>query len=189
MVSKIIAVVLLASSFAVAQNQTAAKQLTIKVLPAKLAISSTSLPDATVGVAYTAPLAATGGAPPLSWSIVTGTLPAGLSLTPSSGVISGTPTGAPGSSALTFQVTDASGAIATIKLQWQASPTLNVSYNLYRSQVSGGPYPTKVASTPALTASEQVPRKSGDQYFYVVEAVNTAGLKSALSPQATANIP
>jgi hypothetical protein len=59
-----------------------------------------------VGKPYTATLTATGGTPPLTWSIAAGSLPAGLSLTPSSGVIAGTPTAAVTSVALTFAVAD-----------------------------------------------------------------------------------
>jgi Putative Ig domain len=71
-------------------SNTATVTVTITPIP-HLAITTTSpLPDATQGVLYSAPLAATGGTPPVSWS-ATG-LPAGLSVDPSTGVISGTPT-------------------------------------------------------------------------------------------------
>jgi hypothetical protein len=73
---------------------------------AALAVTTTSLPGAQVGKAYTATLAATGGTPPLTWSIAAGALPAGLSFTPSSGVIAGTPQAPMNSDALTFAVTD-----------------------------------------------------------------------------------
>ena len=56
-----------------------------------LTISTSSLPNATVGIAYSQTLAATGGEPPYTWSI-SGSLPAGLNLNASTGVISGTPT-------------------------------------------------------------------------------------------------
>jgi uncharacterized protein YjdB len=76
----------------------------LTVTPGPLTITTTALPAATVGVAYTTTLAATGGTPPYSWSIASGTLPAGLTLTSSTGVISGTPT-ATGTSSFTVQVT------------------------------------------------------------------------------------
>ncbi len=72
-------------------------------------ITTTSLSDGTVGTAYSATLAASGGAGALTWSLATGSsLPAGLSLS-SSGAISGTPT-LPGASTFTLEVTDSSGA-------------------------------------------------------------------------------
>jgi hypothetical protein len=73
---------------------------------AALAVTTTSLPGAQVGKAYTATLTATGGTPPLTWSITAGSLPAGLSFMPSSGVIAGTPTTTVNSDALTFAVAD-----------------------------------------------------------------------------------
>jgi beta-glucanase (GH16 family) len=59
--------------------------------PSPIAITTSALPGATVGTGYSAALKATGGVPPYTWSLASGTLPAGLSLS-SSGVISGTPT-------------------------------------------------------------------------------------------------
>jgi hypothetical protein len=55
----------------------------------------TSAGDLTAGkvnTAYTHQLAALGGRTPYAWAIATGALPAGLTLNPASGVISGTPT-------------------------------------------------------------------------------------------------
>jgi len=178
---------MLLCTLAFAQNQTATKQLTIKVKPAALVISTSALPDATVGQAYSATLQVTGGTAPFSWSVSSGTLPSGLSLTPSSGVISGTPSTA-GTSTVSFQVTDSSGTIATIKLQWQPSTSQVVGYNILRGITTGGPY-AQVTQTAQLNATDTVPRKSGDTYFYVAEAFNSAGLKSVYSNEAKAVIP
>jgi len=71
-----------------------------------VSITTSSLPTAKLGVAYSKSLAATGGTAPYSWSLASGTLPAGLSLS-SAGVISGTPT-AQGTSNFTVRVTDSS---------------------------------------------------------------------------------
>jgi hypothetical protein len=73
---------------------------------AALAVTTASLPGAQMGKPYTATLTATGGTPPLRWSLAAGSLPAGLALAPSSGVISGTPTVAVNSNALSFAVAD-----------------------------------------------------------------------------------
>ncbi|TSA54593.1 MAG: hypothetical protein D4R38_02065 [Dehalococcoidia bacterium] len=51
---------------------------------------TTMLPSAQVNTAYYAELAATGGTPPYTWSIISGTLPPWLNLVPDTGVISGT---------------------------------------------------------------------------------------------------
>src|SRR5262249_47236912 len=56
-------------------------------------ITTTSLPDAVVGVSYPAQaLAATGGTTPYTWSVASGNLPLGLTLS-TGGLISGTPAG------------------------------------------------------------------------------------------------
>ena len=59
---------------------TANQALSIVVAPATvnpLLITTTSLSGGTVGSAYSAALAATGGTTPYTWSVSTGTLPAG----------------------------------------------------------------------------------------------------------------
>jgi hypothetical protein len=55
------------------------------------AVTTAGLPDAAVGSAYSVTLAATGSTP-ITWSVVAGALPAGLSLNGSTGAITGTPT-------------------------------------------------------------------------------------------------
>jgi hypothetical protein len=73
--------------------------------PTAPAITTTALPNGTVGAAYSQTLAATGTAP-ITWTLDSGTLPAGLTLS-SAGVISGTPTAA---GTATFTVKAANGA-------------------------------------------------------------------------------
>src|SRR5690348_16213635 len=70
-----------------------------------LKVGTTSLPNATRSAAYNQTLAASGGTSPYSWSVSSGTLPTGLSLS-SSGAISGTPTVA-GAFPFTVAVKDA----------------------------------------------------------------------------------
>lgn len=69
-------------------------------------ILTNSLPDAQVGVAYSAQLTAQGGTPPIVWSVVVGALPAGLGLNAVSGIISGTPIGPAGLSSFTILALD-----------------------------------------------------------------------------------
>ena len=75
--------------------------------PMPLSITTSSLPNAQVGVAYSAALAATGGTAPYSWSLSSGILPPGISLDTASGTLSGTPTGGAFSATLVLQVKDA----------------------------------------------------------------------------------
>jgi hypothetical protein len=75
-----------------------------------IAISPATLPGGTVGVAYSQTLTGSGGTAPYVFTVRSGTLPAGLTLT-SAGVLSGTPTTA-GSSTVTIRATDANGCFA-----------------------------------------------------------------------------
>lgn len=77
--------------------------VTITVYPAP-SITISSVASGTVGTVYSATLTASGGVAPLTWSVSSGSLPAGLTMS-AGGVISGTPT-APGSSTFTVKVTD-----------------------------------------------------------------------------------
>jgi hypothetical protein len=96
-------------------QQTATKALSIIVNPAPLAITTTTLPNGTVTVAYNATLQSSGGTAPITWS-VTGTLPAGLSLNANTGAITGTPTTA-GTSSFTVKATDSTTPTAQTATQ------------------------------------------------------------------------
>lgn len=74
-----------------------------------LTITTTSLPGATNGVSYSATVLATGGTSTgYTWSVSAGALPAWATLNNSTGIISGTPTGA-GTVIFTVQVVDSAG--------------------------------------------------------------------------------
>jgi uncharacterized protein (TIGR03437 family) len=111
-------------TFSVAANTGAARTGSISVAGQSLTINqagttggggsgtltiatNSSLPSAVVGSAYTTTLVASGGVPPYSW-IATASLPAGLTLNPTTGAISGTPTTA-GTYSLPITVSDHSG--------------------------------------------------------------------------------
>ncbi|MBI1789350.1 MAG: putative Ig domain-containing protein, partial [Acidobacteria bacterium] len=76
----------------------------------RLAITTTSLPNGTVGVGYSQTVAATGGTPPYTFDVPPGSLPGGLSLS-TAGVLSGTPATA-GIAPLTVNVTDSARVAA-----------------------------------------------------------------------------
>lgn len=73
------------------QTDTQALSLTVNPRP-PLQITTASLPNVGLGVPYNQILQATGGFAPYSWSVLSGSLPNGMSLDSASGVISGTPT-------------------------------------------------------------------------------------------------
>jgi hypothetical protein len=69
--------------------------LTVNAGPVAPTISITSpLPAGTTDTAYNQTLTASGGTAPYSWALASGSLPSGLVLNSSSGLISGTPTSA-----------------------------------------------------------------------------------------------
>ncbi|TXL62156.1 beta strand repeat-containing protein [Aeromicrobium terrae] len=79
--------------------------LDLEIAP-ELGISSTSLPNGAYHTAYSATINAVGGFPPYTFTLVGGSLPAGLTLH-SDGTITGTPTSNPTTKVFTVKVTDA----------------------------------------------------------------------------------
>lgn len=73
----------------------------------QLTLTTSTIPSGTVGVAYNAALSAQGGTGSYSFAVTSGSLPPGISLDPSTGLLSGVPTTA-GSATFTISVTDTS---------------------------------------------------------------------------------
>jgi hypothetical protein len=96
----------------------ATKALAITVNPAALSVTTASLPAGTVGAAYSQTLTASGGTTPFTWSVSSGSLPVGLSLS-TAGAITGTPTGAATSN---FTVQVSGGGTATKALSIVVNP-------------------------------------------------------------------
>ena len=82
--------------------------------PAPPTVTTSTLALGTVGTAYSQTLTASGAVQPCTWSLVSGSLPAGLSLS-QGGVISGTPTMA-GIFTFDVRVTDYNGVSSTRQL-------------------------------------------------------------------------
>jgi hypothetical protein len=93
-----------------APPQTASQTLTIQVV-SPLAVATTSLSDGSIGAAYNQTLTAMGGAGAYTWSLASGALPPGITLS-SAGILSGTFT-TTGTYAFTVRVTDLSGQSAS----------------------------------------------------------------------------
>ncbi|HXM98089.1 MAG TPA: Ig domain-containing protein, partial [Candidatus Dormibacteraeota bacterium] len=94
-----------------AANLTGTANLSITIIAATISITTTTLPNGIVSSTYSAALQSTGGTAPITWSITTGALPAGLALA-ANGNITGTPT-APGTSNFTVQAADSSAPALT----------------------------------------------------------------------------
>jgi hypothetical protein len=78
----------------------------------------------------------------------------------------------------------------SVTLSWTASTTPSVSYNVYRSTASGGPYSSKLTGSP-IAGLSYVDNAvvAGQTYYYVATAVDGSGNESAPSTQAAATIP
>jgi hypothetical protein len=120
---------------------------------AQLAIVSTSLPAAQAGTSYNATLQSSGGVEPYAWSLISGSLPSGLSLH-SNGSITGT-TQEPGAFAFSVKVTDSASQIASVKLSLSvgaaSNPGSGSNYSGYDgpAQLPLAYMQTAMADTPA----------------------------------------
>lgn len=78
----------------------------------------------------------------------------------------------------------------SVALNWTASTTSGVTYNVYRASVSGGynytsPLATGISGAPFTDCSVAL----GQTYFYVVRAVDGSGNQSVNSSEVTVTIP
>ncbi|HET9099526.1 MAG TPA: putative Ig domain-containing protein, partial [Acidobacteriaceae bacterium] len=121
-------------------------------VPAGPSVATSALTPATVGAAYSATLSGTGGIPPYTWSITSGTLPAGLKMT-AGGVISGTPmaSGA-GSTNVTIKMVDAGSpnplsATSTLGFTIKAAPAITFTTTTLSGATYNASYSASVAAT------------------------------------------
>ena len=122
--------------------------------PAPLAVATTSVPNGTVGQAYSTQLSATGGTSPYTWTVNSGSLPAGLSLS-QAGMISGTPTTA-ASPTFTAMVSDANSQTAKRNFTLTVGSATAAACTLYVS-------PSGSDSNPGtLSAPWQTPQKAAN---------------------------
>jgi Putative Ig domain len=119
------------------------------VIEGFVTITTASLPAGNVAIFYDSQLMATGGSAPYNWSLTSGTLPPGLSLTSSSGVISGTPT-TTGSYPITVQVTDSElipiTATAAFTITINPTPPLQVTTTSLPAGTQGVVYSNSLAA-------------------------------------------
>jgi hypothetical protein len=78
----------------------------------------------------------------------------------------------------------------SVDLSWVTSTSPNIAgYNVYRGTVSGGPYSGINTSLVMGNAYTDASVQAGETYYYVTTAVNSQGVESAYSGQATAVVP
>jgi centrosomal CEP192-like protein len=98
-----------------------------------------------------------------------------------------------GATALTIPLsgTGVTPTAHSVDVSWIASSSSGIqSYNVYRGTTSGGPY-SRVSNglTATATLFTDSTVVSGNQYFYVVTAVNSTGVESVASNEVKAAIP
>ncbi len=132
-----------------------------------VSLSPTTLSSATVGTATSQSVTASGGASPYSYAVVSGALPAGLSLNASTGTLAGTPTAA-GTFSFTVRATDANAYSGTRSYSLTvAAPTIALS-------------PTTLAGATVSTAYSQSVTAGGGTAPYTY-AVTSGALPTGLS--------
>jgi hypothetical protein len=93
-------------------------------------------------------------------------------------------------SAMSLSGTGAQQATHSVGLAWTDSTTTVAGYNVYRGTSPNGPYASKLTPSPISSAQfTDTGLQSGLTYYYVVTAVDSNGVESAYSNQATALIP
>lgn len=120
-----------------ANSFTASRAYSLTIGAPTVTVNPAAAPAAQVTTAYSQTFSATGGTAPYTYAVSTGSLPAGLSLNASTGVLSGTPTTL-GSSTFTVQARDSSTGTG-------APYTGTRSYTITVGQVIG--------TAPAITAT------------------------------------
>lgn len=144
--------------------------------PSALAVTTASLPAATVNTAYSAQFTASGGSGGgYSWSIPSGSLPSGLVLS-SSGSVTGTPvTGTPPP---TLTITTAALAGGTVSTAYSATLAASGGSGTgYSWSISGGSLPAGLALSTAGVISG-TPTSAGTGSF-------TAGIRDSAGNTAT----
>lgn len=170
-----------------ADQQTAERTFTVTI-QGQFRITTDSLPDGEVGTAFLATLASTGGAAPVVWSIAEGTLPDGIALNASTGVLSGTPASA-GRFNFTVQAADRNGqtsrqrfsfaiiGLLTVDTDAIAAASIATPYSQsfqasggeppYRWSVSNGELPAGLTLDPATGVMSGSPSRAGTFRFEV----------------------
>jgi hypothetical protein len=169
-------------------------------------ITTTSVPNGTVDVAYSAVVTASGGCTPYKWSISSGELPNGITAKASANSVDldldGTPT-KPGTYSFTASVTGCGGHVAkelytlkvqasaehVVSLKWNASTSKDIAgYNIYRGP--DGVKWTKInEGLIAATDYDDSSVSNGSTYYYSATTVNTQGEESTKTPSVKVDVP
>jgi hypothetical protein len=179
---------------------------TVVIQPVSVSITTTTLPNGTLDTSYSGSILASGGCTPYKWAVGSGTLPAGVSATPTVKTTSLTFAGTPSNAAtysFTISVTGCGGHVSTmpyqvviqpaavhvVDLSWIASTSNDIAgYNVYRGP-DGTTWSKINAALVAATLYDDSTVADGSTYFYAVTAVDTSGKESSKTAAVKAVIP
>jgi hypothetical protein len=94
-----------------------------------------------------------------------------------------------GASATGVNFTGAVQSNQSVLLNWQTSTSTVSGYNVYRGTVSGGPYSRVNSSLVSGLSYTDSALAASTTYYYVTTSVNSSGVESGYSNQASATIP
>ncbi len=174
---------------------------------AGIAVNPAALPSAAVGTAYSQAVSATGGSGVYTYSVSSGSLPAGLSLNASTGLITGTPSAA-GTSNFTVTATDGNGATGSRSFTFTVNPslalnpatlpggTVGTAYSqamtatggsgTYTFSVSAGSLPAGLSLNPGTGLISGTPNSAAASMF-TITATDSAGVTTSRSYGVTIN--
>jgi uncharacterized protein YhjY with autotransporter beta-barrel domain len=119
--------------------QTATRAYTLAVAPIGLAVMPATLPAGTAGAPYAATVSASSGTGSYTYAVTAGTLPAGLSLNPATGAITGTPNSTAAAS-FTITATDSAGNVGHRPYTFASAATLTLAPGSLPSGTYGTAY-------------------------------------------------
>jgi hypothetical protein len=130
-------------------GRTASNTMTLSV-DAPLVISTTRLDDGKQGTAFSFTTTASGGYGGNTWTVTSGTLPPGITLDPSTGIISGQPANT-GSFPLGITVQDAAGRTATKTVTLKITTPLVITTASLAVGYLGTPYSESIQTTGGIS--------------------------------------
>ncbi len=173
---------------------------------ATVKITTTTLPNGTVGTAYTATIAAKNGCTPYAWT-VTGTVPPGVVFGAANNTqtlsFSGTPTAASSysfsvlvkgcggnTSQLAYTVVVQPEPYHVVNLSWVSSTSNNVAgYNMYRGSDGVNWQKVNAGGLIASTIYSDSSCSNNSSYYYAATTVDIYGNESAKSTAVEVAIP
>ncbi|MBI4835074.1 MAG: putative Ig domain-containing protein, partial [Planctomycetes bacterium] len=137
-------------------NRSITKEFSITVTVTPLSITTNSLPQGDPNIAYSTTLGFNGGITPVTWSIINGSLPSGITLNSQTGVIAGTTTEAGTTAYFTVQASSYDGQTINKNLSLYIAPALTVHTESLPQPVYNTPYSTVISVTGGTVISATV---------------------------------